>query len=85
MRRRDRTAVIAVVDRGLGIPDEAKSRPFEPFFTTKPHGTGLGLAIARAIVEAHRGEIRVDTTDGGGTSVEVALVEARPDVVDAVA
>jgi signal transduction histidine kinase len=70
-------AVLAVVDHGPGISEEAKAQLFEPFYTTKPQGTGLGLAIARAIVEAHRGEIRVRSSEGGGARIEVDLEAAR--------
>jgi signal transduction histidine kinase len=85
VRRRKRRAILAIVDHGPGIPEEARSRLFEPFFTTKKHGTGLGLAIARAIVEAHRGEIRFDTPEGGGARIEVDLEEARQSGVEAFA
>lgn len=78
VRRRKRRTVLSIVDHGAGIPEEARSRLFEPFFTTKPKGTGLGLAIARAIVEAHRGELRVLSPPGGGARVEVDLEGAAP-------
>lgn len=81
---RDARAVLSVVDDGPGIPAATKARLFEPFFTTKDEGTGLGLAISRAIVEAHRGEIRFDAREKGGTRVEVRL-ESAPDAVEAFA
>lgn len=77
-RRRDRV-VLSVVDHGPGLPDETREHLFEPFYTTKPRGTGLGLPIARAIVEAHRGEIRLESPESGGVRVEVDLEEARQD------
>lgn len=82
IRRRKRRVILAVIDHGPGIPEEMRSRLFEPFFTTKAHGTGLGLAIARAIVEAHRGAIRIETPPEGGTRIEVELEEARQDAVE---
>jgi signal transduction histidine kinase len=50
-----------------------KTRLFEPFFTTKKMGTGLGLAIAYGIMERHKGQLRVDTESGRGTSFTIAL------------
>jgi len=58
---------IAVEDRGLGIPDEAREQLFRPFFTTKAHGTGLGLASSRAIAQLHEGSLDVENIAGGGT------------------
>lgn len=58
---------IAVEDRGLGIPDEAREQLFRPFFTTKANGTGLGLASSRAIAELHEGSLDVENVAGGGT------------------
>jgi signal transduction histidine kinase len=50
---------IHVVDNGVGIPEEIRTRIMQPFFTTKEvgKGTGLGLSISRSIMEDHRGEL----------------------------
>jgi PAS domain S-box-containing protein len=64
---------ISVADEGPGIPDEMREQIFMPFFTTKGRGTGLGLPTAKRLVEAHRGEIRIDCPPGGGTTVHVRL------------
>jgi signal transduction histidine kinase len=69
----DRTAVLEVVDQGVGMTSEVRERAFEPFFTTKAKGTGLGLPICRKIVEAHRGTITLDSRPGQGTRVRVEL------------
>jgi C4-dicarboxylate-specific signal transduction histidine kinase len=58
---------VAVEDRGLGIPAEAREQLFRPFFTTKAQGTGLGLASSRAIAESHEGSLEVEDVAGGGT------------------
>ena len=58
---------ITVTDSGKGIPASEKEKIFEPFHTTKADGTGLGLAIVRRIVEAHAGEVSVDSTEGQGS------------------
>ena len=66
---------LVVSDNGVGIPNDVIKSIFEPYFTTKKlgEGTGLGLAIAHGIVEAHGGEITVDTAVGGGTKFTVYL------------
>ena len=55
---------IRVHDTGLGIPEPLRDRVFEPFVTTKRQGTGLGLAIVRAIVQAHGGQVLLETPRG---------------------
>jgi two-component system NtrC family sensor kinase len=60
-------------DTGPGIPEDVKARVFEPFFTTKRTGTGLGLSIAYGIVERHHGQLRVESTPGGGTTFVIVL------------
>ena len=65
-----------VCDQGAGMTDEVLGHLYEPFFTTKPKGTGLGLATAYKIVEAHHGQIRVQSTVGLGTRFEVHLPSA---------
>jgi len=64
---------IVVRDTGPGIPPALGDRVFEPFVTTKRQGTGLGLAIVRAIVQAHSGQIRVETPEEGGAEFRVVL------------
>jgi len=51
--------VIDVVDNGVGLPKEKRSRLLEPYVTTREKGTGLGLAIVGRIVEEHGGQIEL--------------------------
>jgi len=62
-------------DSGQGIPTELLGQVFRPMFTTKPEGkgTGLGLSICREIVRGHGGEIRIESTEGRGTTVVFTL------------
>jgi two-component system, NtrC family, nitrogen regulation sensor histidine kinase NtrY len=51
--------IIDVVDNGIGLPKENRSRLLEPYVTTREKGTGLGLAIVGRIVEEHGGNIEL--------------------------
>jgi len=71
------TVVIEVSDNGPGVPADLTDRIFNPFFTTKPQGTGLGLAIVRKIVDAHDGQIDLDSSPETGTRFRVTLPVAN--------
>jgi len=77
--RRDGRARVTVVDNGEGIPPADLPHIFERFYradkarTRENGGSGLGLAIAKWIVDAHKGEIAVKSTQGKGTEVAVSL------------
>lgn len=65
--------VLRVVDDGPGMSPEEAQRAFDPFWSSKASGTGLGLAITKQILEAHGGEIRVRSTSGQGTTLDLVL------------
>jgi PAS domain S-box-containing protein len=77
------TVVIEVRDTGLGISLEEQGQLFDRFFRTQAatdnaiSGTGLGLSIAKAIVDAHRGSIGVESVEGRGTTFHVELPVER--------
>jgi two-component system nitrogen regulation sensor histidine kinase NtrY len=54
-----REAIIDVVDNGIGLPQENRTRLLEPYVTTREKGTGLGLAIVGRILEEHGGRIEL--------------------------
>ncbi|WP_280697092.1 sensor histidine kinase KdpD [Kitasatospora sp. GP82] len=68
---------LRVVDRGPGVPEEAKERIFAPFqrYGDAPRGAGvgLGLAVARGFVEAMGGTVAAEDTPGGGLTMVVTL------------
>jgi len=64
---------ITVSDTGIGIKGEDLVHVFDPYFTNKQSGTGLGLAIVHKIIESHRGEVRVQSEQGKGTTVTITL------------
>jgi signal transduction histidine kinase len=67
-------AVIRVVDRGPGLPEEVKQRLFAPHVTTKVGGSGMGLFLARQLIEGmHGGRLEIADGDGGGTVAAVRL------------
>lgn len=63
----------AIADTGAGIPADDMEKVFEPFFSRKRKGTGLGLAIVHQIIESHGGEIRVESSQGRGTTFRMTL------------
>jgi two-component system sensor histidine kinase KdpD len=81
--RSDGQIMMAVEDKGGGIPLDLRERVFDKFFratrdgdisTQRPAGTGMGLAIAKGIVEAHGGKIWIESgADGLGTRVMFTL------------
>ena len=74
-----RSVTVFVRDEGAGIADDQRDRIFERFYriddklTRRAQGTGLGLHLAKAIVEAHRGEISVKSSVGGGSTFYFTL------------
>ena len=68
---------VRVVDRGPGVPDEAKDRIFEPFQrygdSPRGNGVGLGLAVARGFAEAIGATLDAEDTPGGGLTMVLSL------------
>lgn len=75
--------LLRVVDRGHGIPPDRRDlifHPFQRFDDATPRlgaGVGLGLAVARGFTRAMGGELTVEDTPGGGTTMVVELDIAR--------
>jgi PAS domain S-box-containing protein len=69
---------LRIQDTGPGIPPEIRAKIFQPFFSSKSKGSGLGLAISQKIIEAHQGEIVIESEPQKGTWVTIWL-PAAPD------
>ena len=76
---RDKKAVLAVEDHGVGIPPEHRARIFERFYRVDKNrsrdkgGTGLGLAIVKHIAQPHHGTATLEPVAGGGCRFELAI------------
>ena len=74
-RREDDSVVLEISDTGDGIPKDVLPKIFDPFFTTKGEvkGVGLGLSVVYGIIDAHGGDIEVNSTPGEGTRFKVTI------------
>jgi CheY-like chemotaxis protein len=72
------SVIIKVVDTGVGMYPEVRSKIFDPFFTTKgTAGLGLGLAVSFGIIRRHGGNIEVESQYGKGTEFRITLPVAK--------
>jgi signal transduction histidine kinase len=70
--RKDHVEVV-ISDSGSGIPPDQMEKIFNYYYTTKEKGAGLGLPIAHRIIEAHSGQLKMESQVGVGTKVTVML------------
>lgn len=76
----DGQAVLSVSDEGIGLSEDQRARIFEPFQRFGPpgiSGAGLGLSLVRRIVQAHDGNVEVDSTEGVGSTFRIRLPLAK--------
>ena len=77
-RSEGESVIVEVVDTGVGMYPEVRSKIFDPFFTTKgTAGLGLGLAVSFGIIRRHGGNIDVESHYGKGTEFRITLPLAK--------
>ncbi|MCK4419979.1 response regulator, partial [Candidatus Aerophobetes bacterium] len=71
---KENKVLLYFTDTGKGIPKRIRNKIFDPFFTTKgPKASGLGLSICYGIVKRHKGEIKVESRKGKGTTFTINI------------
>ncbi len=73
LRKKEGFAIIQVIDNGSGMDQETLDNIFVPFYTTKKDGSGIGLSLSRQIIKSHKGNLKVTSQPGEGTSFEITL------------
>jgi signal transduction histidine kinase len=79
---------VSVTDRGIGIAPADQAKIFDPFYrapdvvAAQIQGAGLGLSLVKRIVEAHAGQITLQSTPGQGSTFTVSLPILRGDVAE---
>ncbi|WP_230192725.1 HAMP domain-containing sensor histidine kinase [Paenibacillus sp. CECT 9249] len=81
--RKERRAIVTVMDKGIGIDPEELDRIWDRFYKSdrarsKKNGTGIGLSIVKAILDRHDSEIKVESAIGQGTAITFSLPLAVP-------
>jgi len=72
---------ITIEDTGCGMPEKIRAKCLDPFYSTKGKlGTGLGLSIVAGIVKHHNGDIKIESVEGTGSTINIRLpaVDASP-------
>jgi signal transduction histidine kinase len=64
---------VKITDTGSGLTPDQVDHIFDPEYTTKEKGLGLGLTLSHEIIRGHKGEIRVQSEVGSGTTFEIVL------------
>lgn len=67
----ERKVCIQVIDNGIGMTTEEKSKAFDPFYTTKASGTGLGLPLVQQLLQESNGDVLIESKKNVGTTVSI--------------
>lgn len=69
----EKTILIEIEDQGQGMAPVTVEKIWDPFYSSKPMGTGLGLTVVKTIVEAHGGQIEIESELYKGTIMKVEI------------
>lgn len=72
-RSDDKWVYLDIIDTGDGMSRETLAKVFKPFYSARKGGSGLGLPTARKIIEAHHGELHLESELGKGTACTIKL------------
>ncbi len=78
--KQENKVILKISDNGEGMDKKTQEKLFTPFFTTKEGGTGLGLPTVKKIVEAHKGNIKIESQPGKGTTVTLSFPKRVNDI-----
>lgn len=71
--RENQNIILSITDNGKGIEEDLFDQIFVPFFTTREMGSGIGLTLVQQIVNKHKGEIRLKSIPGKGSTFAIYL------------
>lgn len=74
-----KSAVLHIIDEGVGIPEDIREKIFDLYFTTKTEGSGIGLAMTYRILQLHHGNVEVESEVGVGTQFRFRIPVAVAD------
>jgi len=69
----DRNYTISVSDNGVGMPEDLVQSAFQKQFTTKKTGHGFGLLVCSRIISNHKGDLKIDSTQNEGTTINISF------------
>jgi len=73
-KAKENKVLLYFTDTGEGIPKRIRDKIFDPFFTTKgPKASGLGLSTSYGIIKRHKGDIKVESREGKGTTFTISI------------
>jgi len=77
----EKTAILSVIDQGIGMSEEQLEMIFEPFYSTKPNSSGLGMMIVNDIVKKNKAKITISSKVGKGTRFDIEFPLTNQEII----